>query len=171
MEASFPATVSIGDYAFSGCSALTEASFPAAVSIGTQAFYGCSALTEASFPAAESIGIYAFSGCSALTEASFPAAESIGDLAFQATGTTALTLTLGDAAPTLGSRMFSSVSAGKTVTVKVPSGATGYAPAYIDSDTVCWGNGFRGRGWNGSEFTTTDTGYFNSNITLTIQYE
>jgi hypothetical protein len=174
-EASFPEAASIGEWAFAYCSALTEASFPEATDIGEGAFDGCSALTEAYFPKATSIGNFAFANCSDLREASFPEAASIGNYAFAYTGTTTLTLTRGNAVPTLGYWMFYYVLDEKTVTVKVPSGATGYAPPettfpaiYSGSDaTPCWGNGFRGLGWNGS----TVTAYLNSNITLTIQYE
>jgi hypothetical protein len=72
--------------------------------------------------------------------------------------------------------MFQEVSSAKTVIVKVPSGAAGYAPTgtllpvtYTGADsTVCWGNGFRGNGWDGTGFTG---GSINSNITLRIEYE
>jgi hypothetical protein len=69
--------------------------------------------------------------------------------------------------------MFEGVNLAKTVTVKVPTGATGYAdslPAtFTGSDTtVNWGNGFRGGGWVGSAFMSAR--YINSNITLTIEY-
>jgi hypothetical protein len=76
----------------------------------------------------------------------------------------------------LESDMFTGVSSAKTVIVKVPSGAAEYVPkgkslpvTYAGSDSaVCWGNGFRGKGWNGNSFTG---GANNSNITLRIQYE
>ena len=74
-------------------------------------------------------------------------------------------------APTLGASIFSNIST-KTVTVKVPSGATVYGAlpsTYSGEDeTVNWGNGFRGKGWDGSTFTG---GSINSNIALTIQAE
>ena len=75
----------IGDYAFNGCSSLTEISFPNATSIGNYAFEYCSSLTSVSFPVVTSIGIYAFQKCSGLievTEVSFPVATSIGNHAF-----------------------------------------------------------------------------------------
>jgi hypothetical protein len=63
----------------------------------------------------------------------------------------------------------------KTVTVKVPSAATAWSTIVSGSPynetgpyTVCWGNGFRGSGWDGSAMT--DNLYFNSSITLTVQY-
>ena len=69
---------SIGDDAFSCCSALTSVTIPDSVtSIGYAVFYGCSALTSVTIPnLVTSIGDDAFSGCSALTsvtcEASTP---------------------------------------------------------------------------------------------------
>jgi hypothetical protein len=94
----------IGDYAFSGCTALTTASFPAETSIGEGAFSGCTALTTVSFPAATTIGEGAFSGCTALTTVSFPAATSIGEDAFY--GCTALTTASFLAATTIGNGAF-----------------------------------------------------------------
>ncbi|MBQ2955232.1 MAG: leucine-rich repeat domain-containing protein, partial [Clostridia bacterium] len=74
--------LSIGDYAFSECSGLTEVSIPGSVtSIGDDAFSGCKSLTEVSIPdSVTSIGDYAFSDCSGLTEVSIPdSVASIGD--------------------------------------------------------------------------------------------
>jgi hypothetical protein len=64
--------------------------------------------------------------------------------------------------------MFSD-SPGKSVTVKVPSGATGYGTVPFDNgDTSAdnWGNAFRGKGWDGTSYLT---GTVNGNITLTIE--
>ena len=91
----------IGNYAFSGCSVLTNASFPNATSIGNHAFSGCSALTNASFPNATSIGSYAFNGCSALTNASFPNVISIGNYAFSGCRELFSFYLLGSSIPTL----------------------------------------------------------------------
>ena len=73
---------SIGNYAFSSCSSLTEVSFPNAIGIGEYAFYKCSSLTSVSIPKATSIDTYAFYYCSSLTEVSFPNVTSIGNYAF-----------------------------------------------------------------------------------------
>jgi hypothetical protein len=121
------------------------------------------------------IGAYAFRDCAALESVSLPVAASIGDGAFQ--GCTALTeVSLGTVAPTLGYGMFHYINTAKTVTVRVPSGATGYGdvPATYSGtgNTTNWGNGFRGRGW-----IWTGTGFFsgyseiNTNITLNIVEE
>lgn len=72
----------VGDYAFYGCTALTEISFPSVTGIGDHAFYGCDSMVTVSFPVTGVIYSNAFDGCVALTEISFPVAESIGNYAF-----------------------------------------------------------------------------------------
>ena len=75
----------IDNYAFWGCSSLTEINIPDGVtSIGSDAFYNCSSLTEINIPdGVTSIGSYAFYGCSSLTEINIPdSVTSIGDDAF-----------------------------------------------------------------------------------------
>jgi len=66
---------------------------------------------------------------------------------------------------------FDNVSS-KSVTVKVPSGATGYGaiPASYTTDTTTnnWANAFRGKGWNGSYY---HSGSVNDNISLRIEYQ
>ena len=65
---------SIGDYAFSGCSALTGVTIPGSVtSIGDYAFSGCSALTSVTIPDGVTyIGYWAFSDCDSLTSVTIP---------------------------------------------------------------------------------------------------
>jgi hypothetical protein len=94
-----------------------------------------------------SIGNYAFCVCYALT-----------------------TVSLGRTAPTLGYDMLLSIDRYKTVTVKVPTGATGYGPSPTDDTAEIWGNGFRGRGWTTSSTFTPD-GFIDSAITLVIEDE
>ena len=59
---------SIGDYAFMGCTGMTEMTLPNSVtSIGDNAFEGCSGLTELILPnSVMSIGSDAFLGCTGL---------------------------------------------------------------------------------------------------------
>jgi hypothetical protein len=68
---------SIGDYAFNGCTSLTAAILPEAVSIGQYAFYNCPSLATANLPKAESLGNYAF-GYTNLTTVSLPEAATLG---------------------------------------------------------------------------------------------
>ncbi len=77
--------ISIGDYAFRGCSGLTSVTIGNSVtSIGDYAFYGCSGLTSITIPdSVISIGDYAFYGCSGLTSVTIPnSVTSIGNYAF-----------------------------------------------------------------------------------------
>jgi hypothetical protein len=167
---SLPAATTIGNSAFYICEALATVSLPAATSIGLHAFLNCTALESVSLPAATTIGHAAFHGCTDLATVSLPAATSIDSHAFDFTGTGDLAVTLGSAAnltpPTLGMHMFDGVTS-KSVTVKVPSGATGYGVSPTDTTTGCWGNGFRGGGWEESAMTG---GTVNGNLTLTVQY-
>jgi uncharacterized repeat protein (TIGR02543 family) len=205
---SFPQAISIGDSAFNGCTSLQSVDFPLVTNLVNDVFHGCTALRNVNFPQVTSIGQGTstgmndgtFSGCTSLQSASFPQATSIramtfyectalrtldipkitsiGNQAFGSTGTTALSITMGSVAPTLGYRMFSS-SAAKTVTVKIPTGATGYSPSSSPftgtavtvsgtNTTANWGNGLRGGGWNGTNFTSTNSNDINQNISLTI---
>lgn len=168
---SSPKATSIGDSAFYYCESLTSVSFPELTSIGGGAFGRCTSLTSVSFPKATSIGGMSFYMCHNLTSISIPEVTSIGAYAFYGINTTSLIIILGSSAPTLGGSLFNLASA-QTVTVKVPSGATGYGtiPAtYSGSDvTVNWGNGFRGGGWTGTAF---GEGYLNVDITLNVIYQ
>ena len=77
---------SIGDNAFSQCSALTSVFIGNNVtSIGTQAFSGCSGLTSVTIPNnVTTIGNHAFEGCSGLTSITIPQSViSIGAGAFK----------------------------------------------------------------------------------------
>jgi len=76
---------SIKEYAFAGCSGLTEIEIPNSVTtIGCGAFAGCSGLTEIEIPNnVTTIGEYAFYNCSGLTEIEIPnSVTTIGGDAF-----------------------------------------------------------------------------------------
>ena len=78
-----PSVTTIGDRAFSFCSALTSVSMPSVTTIGNWAFYACDALTSVSMPSVTTIGDYAFNFCSSLTSIDIPASvTTIGDFAF-----------------------------------------------------------------------------------------
>jgi hypothetical protein len=86
---------------------------------------------------------------------SFPEVTSIGERVFTYSGSVSLIITMGTAAPTVGRYIFADVTGTKNVTVRVPSGATGYDEA--------WKTAFKGYG-NG-----TYNGTANENINLVIQ--
>jgi hypothetical protein len=150
---SFPKAKTIGFYAFAEChAALETVSFPEATTIDQQAFYGCESLKTADFPQVITIGNGAFSGCRALKTADFSKLTNIGDRAFAYTGNTPLEIKLGTTAPTInstGDRIFYGSddaynTAGKSVTVKVPSNA-------LSSYDTTWQANFT----NGSSITLT----------------
>ena len=66
--------ISIGEYAFLGCTSLTSIEIPNSVkSIGNSAFYGCSSLTSITIPNSVTIiGESAFEGCTSLTSITLP---------------------------------------------------------------------------------------------------
>jgi hypothetical protein len=184
-EVSLPKAATIGDNAFQGCTGLTEVSLPEAETISFAAFCGCTGLTSVSIPkaatikgsafqdctslaslslpAAAAIGSSTFYRCTGLTSLSLPKAETIGSGAFGSTGDAALTITLGAAAPAVGIYIFDQVTAAKTVTVRTPSGATGYGTAPAGTNANNWANAFRGRGWDGNAY---GNGTVNGNITV-----
>ncbi|MGI6478701.1 MAG: leucine-rich repeat protein [Salinivirgaceae bacterium] len=82
IEVSVTKVVSIGNYAFYGCTALTTISFPQVTSIGLNVFQNCTALSTASFPQATTIRAGAFYNCTSLGTANFPQVTSIGNVAF-----------------------------------------------------------------------------------------
>jgi hypothetical protein len=135
-----------GLFAFQGCAALTEVNLPAATFIGPYAFWECAALTTVNLPKAVNIGGCAFYGCDVLKSVYLPAATIIFDDTFY--GCNALEeVYLPASAPALGNSTIREVSTPKTVTVRVPPGATGYDDA--------WKNNFKGG---------------NSNITVNVVY-
>jgi hypothetical protein len=136
--------------AFRHFSALKSVEGAHVQNIGDYAFQSCAALASIDFPAAGNIGHDAFTYCTSLTTANLPVAGVIGHNAFSYTGTAPLTITLrSNTAPSmLGTDLFYFVTQPKTVTVTVPTGATGY--------DATWQNTFTGG---------------NANITLTVVYE
>ena len=87
---------SIGEYAFSYCTGLTNITIPSRVtSIGNWAFCGCTGLTNITIPnSVTSIGNWAFCGCTGLTSITIPnSVTSISDGAFYyCTGLTSITI-------------------------------------------------------------------------------
>ena len=143
--------------------------------IGRSAFNGNAGLTGVSFPTATNIGIRSFRSCTSLISANFPAATAISLGAFENTGTTALTITLGNKAPTVGGSMFAGVTGEKPVIVRVPADATGYGQSPVNATARSWGNYFRGGDWSRSENWWGEVSYNrtaapNTNIELIIEF-
>jgi hypothetical protein len=127
VEVNLPKVETIGNDAFIGCTSLEEVNLPKAETIGNDVFYMCTALTTVDIPEATTIGSGAFEGCTALVEVNLPKVTSIGKMAFYITGgTTALTITLPIAAPSLEYIIVISDTYSKTVTIKTPAGRIGY---------------------------------------------
>jgi hypothetical protein len=128
---SLPAATGIGNYAFAYCAALATVDMPAAASIGNYAFYDCDALATLELPVAASIGSRAFASCSALATLNIPAVTSVGVGAFLYTGGQALTITMGQAAPSVsasGDNASSTFS--KNVTIRTPASPAGYGDTW-----------------------------------------
>jgi hypothetical protein len=115
---------SIGEIAFSGCTALTNIMIPDSVtSIGEYAFFDCWGLTDITIPnGVKSIGGVAFSGCMGLTNITIPdGVKSIGDDAFyNCMGLTDITIPSG--ITSIGDRTFYGCTGLTTVTI--PDGVT-----------------------------------------------
>ena len=80
---SLPETLTtIGNNAFSGCTALTTLDLSWVTTIGNEAFAGCTKLNRVTTTSLETIGDGAFSGCIALTSLNLPVANKIGAGAF-----------------------------------------------------------------------------------------
>ena len=102
----------LGNYAFYGCSVLTNLTIPSSVtSIGESAFEYCRSLTSLTIPSSVTlIGWYAFKGCSGLTSLTIPSSVTyIGGSAFQ--GCSGLTsLTISSSVTSIGESAFSGCS-------------------------------------------------------------
>ena len=110
---------SIGSFAFSYCSGLTEITIPNSVaSIGSSAFGFCSDLTEITIPnSVTSIGDRAFSDCSGLTEITIPNnVTSIEEYTFY--GCSGLTeITIPNSVTSIGEWAFSKCSGLTEITI------------------------------------------------------
>ena len=139
-------------------------------------FEGCVKLKNLSFPEVEDIGIRTFEECLGLETLFIPSVKSLGHGVFDFYGGSDgadITIIMGEEAPTIGHGTFRRVDKSRNVIVKVPAGSD-YGLPFDNGDTTTenWGNGFKGMGWDGTGFSTSD-GYednsVNENINLTIQ--
>ncbi|MCL2042743.1 MAG: leucine-rich repeat protein [Treponema sp.] len=182
----FPEAISIGSNAFTGSSNLISLKIPKVTSasniplnqlehltigltsVENSAFANLTNLISLDLPEATITYHYAFSGCTNLTSINLPKVFAIGPYSFSGTGTQALTVTLRDTAPAVGNFLFDNIHSPKNVIVRIPDGATGYGTIPFnnaDTNTVNWGNGFRGRGWMPPG---SPPGTVNPNIDLTF---
>jgi hypothetical protein len=126
-----PAATGIGIYAFYNCAALETVNLPALTSVGTETFEGCSVLATVNLPAAASIGDGAFIDCVTLATLNIPAVTNVGVGAFLNTGGQALTITMGQAAPSVsGSGDSASSTFSKNVTIRTPASPAGYGDTW-----------------------------------------
>ena len=116
--------ISIGDYAFKGCSSLTSITIPGSVtSIGGDAFLRGSSLTSITIPGSvTSIGYSAFKGCSSLTSITIPSSvTNIKDSTFK--GCSRLTsITIPSSVTSIGSAAFEGCS--RLTSITIPSSVT-----------------------------------------------
>ena len=114
---------SIGEYAFSGCSSLSNISNLSSVtSVGNYAFENCSSLPLVAIPSnVKTIGDAAFVNCTGITSVSFSqSVTSIGNSAFA--GCSNLTsIYFPNMATSIGSRAFSECSSLTTITSEIES--------------------------------------------------
>ena len=115
--------LSVGVYAFQGCTNLTKITLPDSVTaIGDYAFSSCTGLTEITLPeSVTTIGIYAFSNCTRLTEITLPGSvTTIGNGAFvYCADLTSITFT-SDTPPAIGLIAFADCDRLKEI--RVPAG-------------------------------------------------
>ena len=136
--------MSIGERAFYNCRNLTSVTIPDSVtSISDYAFYNCSSLTSVTIPdSVTSISDYAFYGCRSLTGVTIPdSVTSIGNYAFY--NCTSLTsVTIGNSVTTIGSEAFSNCTSLTSVTIPDSVTSIGsYAFAYCHAlKSVTLGN-------------------------------
>ena len=114
----------IGDWAFSTCKALTSINIPNSVkTIRENTFSYCTALTSINIPnSVRTIRMNAFSYCTALTSINIPnSVKIIGDYAFS--GCTALTsINIPNSVKTIGVRAFSTCTA--LTSINIPNSVT-----------------------------------------------
>ena len=116
--------ISIGDYAFEGCSNLTSITIPGSVtSIGSAAFLRCSSLTSITIPdSVTSIGCSAFKGCSSLTSITIPSSvTNIKDFTFYECSSLT-SITIPSSVTSIGSAAFEGCSSLMSITI--PSSVT-----------------------------------------------
>ncbi len=124
---------SIGSYAYSGCSSMTSIRIPNSVTyIGSSAFSDCSSLTSINIPSSITfIGNYTFKGCSSLASIEIPnTVTSIGDYCFEGCSNLMRLYCYAENAPETSSTAFKDC----------PSDMTIYVPTVANYNTSPWSN-------------------------------
>ena len=151
--------ISIGGYAFYGCSGLTSVTIPEGVTyIWDHAFRGCSGLTSVTIPEGVTyIGNSAFSDCSGLTSVTIPEGVTyIGDSAFfRCSGLTSIIIP--DGITTIGRYAFRGCSGLTSITVSASAtsigaeafnGCSELTDIYYDGSQTQWNAISKGYNWN-----------------------
>jgi len=176
LEVRFPAVTIIGENGFFSCFSLVSADFPSLKIVSRGAFDQLTELSSVNIPSVRTIEEGAFKDCLKLESINISSVEYIESEAFAITlyvdfPVGDLNITLGHTAPNLGVNIF--FEAAKTVNVFVPRTARGYGdiPAVYEGDDTSqnWGNGFRGKGWDGF-IGGYNVGAVNPNITVNINF-
>ena len=144
---------SIGDYAFMGCTGMTEMTLPNSVtSIADDAFHGCRGLTELTLPnSVTSIGDGAFRGCRGLTKLTLPnSVTSIGESAFYLCSGLSKITSLAEIPPVCGSGVFDRVNKTNCELIVPIVSVTAYKQAEV------WNEFSNIRGFSGVEVTVAD---------------
>ena len=173
VSVSFPLVSAMGEDVFSWCYNLESVNFPLLKKISRSAFQEIESLKIAGFPSALTIGEHAFKNCINLNDIDIPSVQYIESEAFAVdsgdSSDSPLNITFGNTAPNLGTSIF--YGAQRIIHVLVPQGANGYGkvPAIYEGDNneQNWGNGLRGKGWDGHT-GGYNVGAVNSDITINI---
>ncbi|MDR3457818.1 MAG: leucine-rich repeat domain-containing protein [Verrucomicrobiae bacterium] len=133
-EVTIPGSVSvIGNNAFAGCASLLNVTIPGSVNaLGADVFGGCTSLTNATIGnGVGSIGYQTFEFCYKLTSVTIPGSiTSIGDYAFWSCSSLT-NLTIPDGVTSLGAEAFSSCTSLATITIPASVTSIGTLPFYI----------------------------------------
>jgi len=173
VSVSFPLVSAMGEDVFLWCYNLESVNFPLLKKISRSAFQEIESLKIAGFPSALTIGEHAFKNCVNLNDIDIPSVQYIESEAFAVdsgdSSDSPLNITFGNTAPNLGTSIF--FGAKKIIHVLVPKGANGYGkvPAIYEGENneQNWGNGLRGKGWDGHT-GGYNVGAVNSDITINI---
>ena len=125
----------IGDYAFRGCTGITEVKFPNKLKIlGNNAFEGCIGIKKIELPEGlEKISGEAFSGCTAITEIKLPTkVKQVGYRAFENCGELGK-ITLNEGLESIGSGFLSKTAVKEII---IPKTVTGMSSALSGAESL-----------------------------------